>query len=93
MTENECKRYEAMAKLDLPADERTWVSEQATMLEQRFSALDAIDTEGVMPLITPSPLKNIMREDTAHQMLTRAELFNCAFEQYDGYFQAPKTLE
>ena len=93
MTENECKKYEAMAKLDLPADERAWVVAEITALEERLAALDAVDTAGVEPLVTVSPRKNVMREDTACRLLSREELLQGAPEQYGGYFQAPKTVE
>jgi len=93
MTELECKKYEASAKLDLPADERAWVMEQASAWEERFAALDAIDTTGVQPLVTVSGLKNVLREDEARQLLPREEILAGAPEQYDGYFQAPKIVE
>ena len=92
MTDTECKSYESMAKLDLPADERAWVMEEAEVWGKRFAALDVMDTSGAEPLITVSPLKNVMREDVAVRMLPREAILSGAPEQYDGYFQVPKTV-
>ena len=92
MTQQECKRFESMAKLDLPPDERQWVMEQAGRLEAQFAELDRIDTDGVLPLVTVSELSSVLREDVSFALLPREELLAGAPEQYDGYFQVPKTM-
>ena len=93
MTQDECKKYEAMAKLDLPPGERQWVAEQASIWEEQFAALDGVDTDGVLPLVTVSGLTSVMREDVTYQLLPREELLAAAPEQYGGYFQVPRTME
>jgi len=87
------KDYEAMAKLDLPEEERRRVSDRADMLIDSFNRLNEIDTSGVEPLITVLDIKNVFREDVSVRMLPREELLANAQEQYDGYFQVPKTLD
>ena len=87
------KEYEAMAKLDLSETERQWLSSRAEELIAGFSALEKIDAGGTEPLVSVLDIKNIMREDIVKKIVTREELLSCAPEQYDGYFQAPKTLE
>jgi aspartyl-tRNA(Asn)/glutamyl-tRNA(Gln) amidotransferase subunit C len=87
------KDYEAMAKLDLPEAERRWVSERADMLIDSFDKLDGVDTLGIEPLITVLDVKNVFREDLSVKMLPREELLANAPDQYEGYFQVPRTLE
>jgi len=87
------KDYEAMAKLDLPDDERKRAAEQAGMLINSFAALRDIDTENVKPMVTVLDVQNVLREDVAVKFMPREELMSNAPEQYDGYFQVPKTLE
>ena len=87
------KNYEAMAKFDLPETERGWVSARADMLMDSFNQLAGIDTSGVEPLITVLDVKNVLREDISVKMLPREELLSNAPEQYEGYFQVPKTLD
>ncbi|MCL2472754.1 MAG: Asp-tRNA(Asn)/Glu-tRNA(Gln) amidotransferase subunit GatC [Treponema sp.] len=87
------REYEAMAKLDLPETERQWMSDRIEKLTAGFSALEKIDTAGIEPLVTVLDVKNIMRDDVAKKTVTREELLSGAPEEYDGYFQVPKTLE
>jgi len=90
---NDIRNYEAMAKLDLPETERQWVKERVEKLLESFSALENIDTANTEPLVTVLNIQNVMREDEAKKFITREELLSNAPEQYDGYFQVPKTLE
>ena len=87
------KKYEAMAKLDLPAEERKRVSDRIDKLIESFSVLETIDVSGIEPLAAVLDIKNIFRDDEAKKIYTREELLSGAPEQYDGYFQVPKTLE
>ena len=87
------KNYEAMAKLDLSEAERGWVSDRADMLMDSFNQIAGIDTSGVEPLITVLDVKNVLREDVSVKMLPREELLSNAPEQYEGFFQVPKTLD
>ena len=87
------KDYEAMAKLDLPEDQQQWISARADMLTESFKAIQGIDTSGVQPLVSVLRVQNVLREDIAAKMISREELLSNAPEQYDGYFQAPKTLD
>lgn len=85
--------YENMAKLSLTEDVRQWVIDSFNTLEDSFKKLDSIDTEGVEPLFTVLDLKNVLREDVSAKFIERDELLSNAPEEYDGYFQVPKTLE
>ena len=87
------KKYEVMAKIDLPETERQWVWSRAEKLVESFSALENIDTSAVDPLVTVLDIKNILRDDIVKKIITRDELLSGAPEQYDGYFQVPKTLD
>jgi len=84
--------FEEMAMLDLPSDERAWVSEQAERLLAGFDALEGADTSEIQPLVTVLDVRNVLREDISAQLIPREELLSNAPEQYDGYFQVPKTL-
>ena len=87
------RAFEAMAKLDLPEHERQWVAEQATMMLSGFSALEDIDTAQAEPLVSVLDVQNVLREDVAASCIPRERLLDAAPEQYNGYFQAPKTVE
>jgi aspartyl/glutamyl-tRNA(Asn/Gln) amidotransferase C subunit len=87
------REYEAMAMLDMPADERDRLSIAANVLTEGFSALDDISADGIEPLVTVIDRHNVLREDIAEKIITRDELLSNAPEQYDGYFQVPGTLD
>jgi aspartyl-tRNA(Asn)/glutamyl-tRNA(Gln) amidotransferase subunit C len=90
------REYEAMAKLDLPEDERTRVSARAEELIAGFKALEGIDAAGIAPLVSVLDItlgRDGLREDVPNKLVTREELLENAPEQYDGYFQVPRTLD
>ena len=93
MTIEEIKSYEAMAKLDLPDDEREAIMKKTVMLEKSFSELETVNTEGVQPLITVLDMMNVFREDVAVKMMPREKLLESVIASVDGYIQVPKTLE
>jgi len=87
------KYYEAMCKFTLSDEERQNISRLAGETLSALSVLDGIDTQGVEPLVSVLDIKNVMREDIAEKLLPREEILANAPEQYDGYFQVPRTLD
>ena len=87
------KEYEAMAKLDLSETERQILTGNVEKLVDSFSALENINTTDTEPLVTVLDIQNVMRNDVVKKIVTREELLSSAPEQYDGYFQVPRTLE
>ena len=86
-------KYAAMAKIRINEDERDWLESRVSMLTDSFGALDAIDTNGVKPLASVLDIKNVLREDISEKTISHEVLLSVAPEQYDGYFQVPKTVE
>ncbi|MCL2391160.1 MAG: Asp-tRNA(Asn)/Glu-tRNA(Gln) amidotransferase subunit GatC [Oscillospiraceae bacterium] len=89
----EINGYEAMAMLDLDEAERKQLAMHIEGLKESFSALDSVDTSGILPLVSVPQLQNVLREDVADKMMSRDEILKNAPEQYDGYFQVPGTLD
>ncbi len=85
--------YEAMAKLELTENERGEISARADELIKSFKALEAADAKDAEPLVTVLDVVNVLREDVSARLISREELLSGAPEQYDGYFQVPRTLE
>ena len=93
MKREEIESFAAVEKLKLTEDELRRIGDNMTVLEESFDKLENINTDNTEPLVTVLDLKNVLRDDASHKMLTREELLSNAPEQYDGYFQVPKTLE
>ena len=87
------KNYESMAKFCLQESERAFLSDCANILIKSFDEMEEIDTDNIEPLITVLNIKNVLREDISAKYMSREELLSNAPEQYDGYFQVPKTLD
>ena len=93
MAKNTAQMYEPMAKLSLDSESRAWADDIIARLEGEFEKMEKVDTEGVEPLITVLDLKNVLREDVSRQIVERDALLANAPEEYDGYFQVPKTID
>lgn len=85
--------YAVLEKLRLTAEETSQIQAQAKLLEESFSPLESVVTDGIEPLVTVLDLQNVLRDDISHKLLSREELLSNAPQQYNGYFQVPKTLE
>jgi len=86
------KKYENMAMLELPDDEREALGERLGAITDSFIDLEQYDTGGIEPLVTVLELCNIMREDIPARLMHRDELLANAPEQQDGYFRVPGIL-
>ena len=93
MAKNTAEMYEPMAKLSLDSESRAWADDIIARLEGEFCKMEQVDTEGVEPLVTVLDLKNVLREDVSAQLVSRDVLLENAPEEYDGYFQVPKTID
>lgn len=93
MDVNAVPEYEAMVKLNLPESERIWIAEKASRLEDSFRELSKVDTEGIEPLISVLNFDSPLREDIPVKLVSREEILSNSPEQFDGYFQVPKTIE
>lgn len=93
MDVKEFLQYEKMVKINLTESQQEWIIQKANMLDDSFSSLSSIDTEGIEPLISPLGLQNPLREDVAKKAFTREEILANSPAQYHGYFQVPKTIE
>jgi len=86
------KKYEAVAKLNLLEAERAVILERANLLMESFDLLKHVDTSEVEPMVSVLEIQNILRDDVCVKQISRDALLSNAPEQYDGYFQVPKTL-
>ncbi len=91
----EIKTYETMAKLNLTEPERVQLTERVNELIASFDLLEHVgaDVSGAEPLVSVLDRQTVLREDVSVKFITREELLSNAPEQYDGYFQVPRTLE
>jgi len=80
-------------KLKLTDEEKEFIEDKKKLLDESFTVLAQINTDDIEPLVSVLETENILREDVSRKMISREELLKNAPEQYDGYFQVPKTVE
>ena len=86
--------YEGNVKVKLSDTERLWVAACADMLIASFKTLDSVDTSKIAPFVTVLDIRNVFRDDIVKEKtISHEELLSNAPEQYNGYFQVPKTLD
>jgi len=87
------KDYESMAMLDLPDSERARLEARYNEIVSGFAALDGIDADGVLPLVSVLELQNVLRDDVTAKFVSRDVLLANAPDSSDGYFQVPAAIE
>ena len=63
----------------------------AAMLDH-FADIDGLDLEGVEPMMQPTPLANVMRDDVVGVTLDREEVLGQAPLAEDGRFRVPPIV-
>ena len=85
-------KYADMAKIPLTDDEIAVFEKRVDMIMSTLAKITAVDTTSAQPMITPIKEGNVMRRDVQSKSISREELLAGAPEQYNGYFQVPKTV-
>jgi len=88
----ELSKLEVLARVNL--SEKEWDRCRAAFqnaLDMAVS-LQAVDTEGVEPTISPMKLVNVMREDAIRPGLNRDEALAQAMETESGCYKVPRIL-
>ena len=81
-----------LARLSLTEDELTRATAQLGDMLDHFADIDALDLDGVEPMMQPTPLANVMREDIEQPTLDRDEVLAAAPMAESGRFRVPPIL-
>jgi aspartyl/glutamyl-tRNA(Asn/Gln) amidotransferase C subunit len=81
----------ARIKLD-PKEEDKLIKDLGSILGH-FEELQAIDTKDVAPMMGGTDLRNIFRDDTAHENTDRGAGVDAFPETQDGYLKIPPVFE
>ena len=82
-----------LSRLELTPDELVTYSEQLRVIVDYIDLLNAVDTEGVLPLAHPIPVENVFREDGPQPSLPPEEALQNAPQRKDNFFSVPAVLE
>ncbi len=81
-----------LARLALTDDELTATTAELSAMLDHFADIDALDLDGVEPMMQPTPMSNVMREDIEGVTLDRDEVLGQAPLAEDGRFRVPPII-
>jgi aspartyl-tRNA(Asn)/glutamyl-tRNA(Gln) amidotransferase subunit C len=81
-----------LARLNITDEEAEEYRQQLQKILDYFDALSAVATEGVEPLVTPTPIEFYMREDVVTQTNTVEDILSNAPDLRGNLFKVPPVV-
>jgi len=82
-----------LAALDLSETERALAAHDLEGIIRMIDQMQAIDTEGVLPMANPLDARQRLREDTADPTIDRDLMQSTTSSVNEGYYVVPRVLE
>ncbi|MCK6255392.1 Asp-tRNA(Asn)/Glu-tRNA(Gln) amidotransferase subunit GatC [Fictibacillus sp. WQ 8-8] len=92
ISKDQVKHVAHLARLSVSEEEVDMFTEQLDAIIGFAEELNELDTENIEPTTHVLELKNVLREDTVKESVTREEALKNAPDQRDGQFKVPKTF-
>lgn len=93
ITAAEVKKVAYLARLSIDKASVEATASTITNILQLVDRMNAVDTQGVEPLLNPLEATQRLREDVVTEMNQREQLQNCAPAVEDGLFLVPRVIE
>lgn len=84
------KRIADLSRLELSSEEIADYTKQLSAILQHFEELNQLDTKGIEPLVTPTPIESYMQEDAVKQ--TAQELLSNAPDKSGNLYKVPPVV-
>lgn len=81
-----------LARLEVSEAQAQEYSEQISKVLKYFEQIEAIDTKGIEPLVTPAEIETFWREDIVIKELTAEEITANAPEKVGNLFKVPPVV-
>ena len=81
-----------LARISISEEEKSRFVPQLTKIITYVEKLNELDTEGVSPMSSVIPVKNVFREDEAKPSMPRDEVLANAPCSQNGFFKVPKVI-
>ena len=82
-----------LAALELPEAERTLAARDLEGIIKMIDQMQAVDTEGVLPMANPLDARQRLRADAADSNIDRALMQSTTTSVHDGYYVVPRVIE
>lgn len=86
------KKVAELARLQISEQEETLYDQQLSSIVNYFVELEAIETKGIEPMVTPVDLEPYWREDKKESTLTTDEALKNAPEKMGNLFKVPPVV-
>lgn len=94
LTKEDVKKLARNLMFDLSDAEITDIQEEFTTLMKQLELLDVIDTEDVIPMVTPFETPSVfLREDSVSNVLEAEDALLNAPKREGQYFVIPKVVK
>ena len=92
ITPDDVAKVAKLARLSLNDDEIATATAELSAMLDHFADIDALDLVDVEPMMQPTPMVNVMRDDVVGVMLDRDEVLAAAPLAEDGRFRVPPIV-
>ncbi|MBN2047563.1 MAG: Asp-tRNA(Asn)/Glu-tRNA(Gln) amidotransferase subunit GatC [Anaerolineaceae bacterium] len=93
LTRGEVDHIARLARLDLSDEEKERYQQQLSAILDYAEMLQRVDTSGIAPTSSVLPPRNVLREDTPQDGLSREALFGNTNDREADQFKVPPVLE
>ena len=91
-SEKDVEKVAVLARLSLTSEEKQEYARQLSSILAYFQQLAEVDTKGVEPLVTPTDMENIWREDQPKPWLGADTAVASAPEKAGNLFKVPPVV-
>ena len=92
LTQEQVQKIAKLARLQVSAAEAQEYAQQLSKALGYFEQISSLDTQGVEPLVTPTDMEEILREDIAKKELSAEELLANAPQRTGNLFTVPPVV-
>jgi aspartyl-tRNA(Asn)/glutamyl-tRNA(Gln) amidotransferase subunit C len=92
LTKETVMKVAKLARLNITEQEAGEYQTQLAKVLENFQKLTEVKTEGIEPLVTPSPIDFYMRADEVSQTVSVEEIIKCAPEAKGNLYKVPPVV-
>jgi aspartyl-tRNA(Asn)/glutamyl-tRNA(Gln) amidotransferase subunit C len=93
ITDEKIAQLAHLSRLEFDDDARAKIKTDLENILVLCEKLNAVDTEGVEPLVYMTDTTNYVREDVVEQIVSREDILKNAPAKDSDYFRVPKVIE
>lgn len=93
ISQEEIKNIALLSRLEVKEEHMAHVEKELSDILTYVAELNALELDGVEPMVHAVPLQNVFREDETKPSLNHELALSNAPEAEDGYFKVPRVVQ